>query len=101
DATREALGLTQVQSNQTDIFLNSQYCRATQIALQQDLGSKPKMLTLEGVCPQPDGLNHNLFSQTCMVYSANKNAGNPPNVPPIVEAICTNPTANDRNRCPD
>src|SRR5262249_3652872 len=77
-------------------------CRPTQIALQQDLGSKPKMLTLEGVCPRPSGLNHSLFSQSCMTIVASLNAGNPPSsFPPALLATCFNPTAADRARCPD
>jgi hypothetical protein len=75
DATSEALTPAQKQSFFAPIFLNSQFCRNTQIELQQSLGSHPKMLTLMGI---PGGTqNHQLFSQTCMMYWANKLAGNP------------------------
>jgi hypothetical protein len=102
DATREALTLGQVQANFTPMFLDAQFCRPTQIALQQDLGSKPKMLTLAGVCPTPSGLNHSLFSQSCMTIVASLNAGNPrTSFPPALLAMCFNPSAADRARCPD
>jgi|GEM_PF-4445673 len=105
DATREAISRIQLQRNFTDIFLNSQFCRNTQIALQQDLGSKAKMLTLEGVCPGPSGFNHTLFSQSCMVLFANVNAGNPPGAvfPPFTGILqrCLNPAPADLQRCPD
>jgi hypothetical protein len=79
DATREQLTIEQCGKNFTPTFLNSQFCRNTQIALQQDLGSKPMMLTLEGFPPDSalPGQNHAMFSQTCKVYYANRDNGHP------------------------
>jgi hypothetical protein len=95
DATREALTVGQCEKNFTPTFLNSQFCRNTQISLQQDLGSKPKMLTLEALPTDPalPGRNHAMFSQTCKVYYANKDNGHPLDafVRPLDRINCQNP----------
>lgn len=110
DATRETLAAqepswkAQLQGNDSDVFLNSQQCRPTQIVLQQDLGSTPQRLDLTGVCPLRDGLNHSLFSQTCLLVNAHVIAGNPMSwatvsggAPVDLVAQCTEP--NPSLRC--
>jgi hypothetical protein len=84
----------QMRLNFTPTFLNSQFCSQVQIETQQNLGSRPAALTLEGFTPTPSETNHNLFVQGCMHFLANKNAGNPidPFVPPFVKTLCINPT---------
>jgi hypothetical protein len=84
----------QMRLNFTPTFLNSQFCSQVQIDLQQNLGSRPAALTLEGFTPTVSDTNHRLFTQGCMHYLANKNAGNPidPFVPPFVVGECNNPT---------
>ena len=102
DPTREALTETQVERNFTPTFLNSQFCRNTQIALQQEYGFKPMMLTLEGACSHPDNINHSLFSQNCMTLFAGKNSGTVtfPTPLPVQLLRCISPTEAELARCP-
>lgn len=84
------LSLTQRERTSTPTFLCSQWCRDTQIDLQQTLGSDPVMLALEGIDDSPSLRNHRLFAQACMHYLANQLAGNPIDdfVPPFVTVDC-------------
>jgi hypothetical protein len=107
DATREVLVAAQepswkaqLEGNDSDVFLNSQECRPTQIALQQDLGGSPQRLDLVGVCPNADALNHTLFGQLCLLVNAHVIANNPTiafskdgGAPIDLVARCTEPNA--------
>jgi hypothetical protein len=100
DTSSANLTLAQMQQNQTAAFLNLQFCSEPRAEVQRHLGSHPAALTLEGFTFDESEANHRLFTQGCLHYRANVNAGHqeeidslvPQLIPPFVPVECTNPT---------